>query len=61
MIKKTYNFSIETNMVGSRVDDDIELQFDIDATKEEIEKQVTEIYTEWLFEHNNGGFHEVEK
>ena len=61
MIKKTYNFSIETNMVGSRVDDDIELQFDTDATEEEIEKQVTEIYTEWLFENNNGGFYEIEK
>lgn len=61
MIKKTYNFSIETNRVGSRVDDDIELQFDDDATEKEIEQQVTEIYTEWLFGQNNGGFYEIEK
>lgn len=61
MITKKYHFSISTNKVGSETSDIVELQFDDDATLEEIENQVTEIYTDWLFENNNGGFHELNK
>jgi len=61
MITKKYHFSISTNKAGSETSDIVELQFDEDATVEEIENQVTEIYTDWLFENNNGGFHELNK
>ena len=54
-----FNFSIETCYVNSKSCEIIELQFDDDATEEEIEKEVEEIYTEWLFEHNYGGFSKV--
>lgn len=59
MITKKYYFSISTNKIGSETSDEVELQFDDDLTDEEIEKQVTEIYTGWLFENNYGGFNEI--
>ncbi len=59
MITKKYHFSISTNKIGSETSDEVELQFDDDLTDEEIEKQVTEIYTGWLFENNYGGFNEI--
>lgn len=61
MIIKKYHFSISTNKIGSETSDIVELQFDDDVTIEEIEEQVIEIYREWLFENNNGGFHELNK
>jgi hypothetical protein len=41
---KQYRFTIETNKVGSTVDDVVELHFDDEATQEEINQQVDEVY-----------------
>ena len=56
MIKRTYKFTIETNYINSEWSQKVELQFEDDASEEEIEQQVNELYTEWLFENNCGGY-----
>ena len=55
-MKRTYEFYVETRYVGSRVTDEIELQFDDDATEEEIEKEVEECWIEWRNENCEGGW-----
>ena len=47
-------FSLATPYVNSEWKEEIELQFDDDATIEEIENQIDEIYQEWVNERNNG-------
>jgi hypothetical protein len=53
-MKKKYMFSLATPYVNSEWKEEIELQFDDDATIEEIENQIDEIYQEWVNERNNG-------
>jgi hypothetical protein len=57
---RKYKFTIATNRIGSEVSDEVELEFDDDSTEAEIEKQVNEIYVEWLCENNQGYFVAVE-
>lgn len=59
MITKKFRFSIATNFVRSEWTEDVELQFDDDATPDEINSQVDEIYTEWLFDKNSGSWYEI--
>lgn len=51
MIIRKYRFSIATTYIQSEYSQVMELQFDDNDTEEEIEQQVDEIYTQWLFEH----------
>jgi len=60
MITRKYRFSIATTYIQSEYSQVMELQFDDDETEEEIEQQVDEIYTQWLFEHNQGGYRLIE-
>ena len=59
MITKKFRFSIATNFVRSEWTEDVELQFDDDATPDEIISQVDEIYSEWLFDKNRGSWYEI--
>lgn len=59
MITKKFKFSIGTMYINSTVTEIVELQFDDDATDDEIDDQVNEVYTEWLFERNTGSYVEV--
>lgn len=60
MIIRKYRFSIATTYIQSEYSQVMELQFDDNDTEEEIEQQVDEIYTQWLFEHNQGGYSLIE-
>ena len=60
MIIRKYRFSIATTYIQSEYSQVMELQFDDNDTEEEIEQQVDEIYTQWLFEHNQGGYRLIE-
>lgn len=60
MITKKFKFSIATNYINSEWSEEVELQFADDVTEEEIENEVNEIYTEWLFEKNQGGWFAVQ-
>ena len=55
-----FKFSIATNYINSEWSEEVELHFDDDATEEEIENEVNEIYAEWLVEKNQGGWTAVE-
>ena len=59
MKKIKFEFRIATNYINSEWSEDVEIQFAEDATETEIEDQVNEIYTEWLFEKNQGGWNIV--
>lgn len=54
MITKKFKFSIATNYINSEWSEEIEIQFEDDATEQEIEDEVNQIYTDWLFEKNQG-------
>lgn len=56
-----YEFCIATNKHQSEYKQIVELSFDEDLTDEEIEEQVEEIYTEWLFTKNQGSYTKVSK
>ena len=60
MITRKFQFSIATNYIRSEWSEEVELQFEDDETEEEIENTVNEIYTQWLFENNQGGWFAVE-
>ena len=59
MIQRKYRFSIATTYINSEWYEDVELEFDEDLTEDEIEQQVNDIYTEWLFEKNYGSWIEI--
>lgn len=61
MITRKYTFSIATKYVNSEWSEVVEFQFDDDATEGEIEDQVNELYTEWIFQQNYGGFTELKE
>lgn len=44
-----FKFSVGTRYVGSTVYDELELQFDDDATDEEIEKESEECFQDWMW------------
>jgi len=56
MITRKFEFSIATNYINSDWTEEVELQFADDATEQEIEDEVNEIYIEWLNEKNQGGW-----
>ena len=49
-------FSMATNRVGSTVSDIVEIEVDHNLSFAMIEDIVEDRYTEWLSEHNNGGW-----
>ena len=55
MIKKV-KFSIATQYIKSSYEEEQELEFDDDATEEQITKEIEQIYSEWLATHNYGGW-----
>jgi hypothetical protein len=52
----TYEFNVGTRYVGSTVKDETTLEFDDDATQEEIESIVEEAWIEWRNEQCDGGW-----
>jgi hypothetical protein len=59
-MKKTFKFTIATQYVRSAYSEEIELEFDDDATESEIDSEVDTVYNEWLSEHNYGGIEAVD-
>jgi len=55
-MKLKFKFTIQTPYVHSEYKEIVELEFDEDATKNEIEEIVEEQYELWLQEHNHGGW-----
>lgn len=59
MITRKFSFSIATNYIRSEWKEEVELEFEDDATEEEIEDEVSAYYQEWLNENNHGGFSQL--
>lgn len=55
-MKKKVKFSIATQYIKSSYEEEQELEFDDDATEEQITKEIEQIYSEWLTTHNYGGW-----
>lgn len=51
-----FEFSIGTRYVGSTARDTVELEFDDDATDEEIEAAAEEAWKEWMWNEVDGGW-----
>lgn len=60
IIKRKYRFSVSTTYVGSKVMEEVELEFEGYMTEDEIEKEVEDFYNEWLFENINTSWGVVE-
>lgn len=60
MKTKKYRFSIATRYINSEDYEIVELQFDDNATEDEINNEVSEIYQTWANERNQGYWKEVE-
>lgn len=58
---RSFKFSIATSLIPSDCVEVKELQFDDDATEEEIEEQVNEIYSEWVSAKNYGTWTAIEE
>lgn len=58
MITKTYRFHVQTLYVNSRVSEDVVLEFEDDATKEEIEQEIQDSYNIWRDQQLEGGWEE---
>lgn len=59
MTIRKFEFCIATNRMGSENKSIIEIDLDDDLTEEEVDNQVNEQYTEWLFEKNQGYYKEI--
>lgn len=59
MITKEFKFSISTQYIGSEEYEIVRIDFEEDSTEDEQDDVVNEEYTQWLFEHNRGGYSEV--
>ena len=55
-MKRVYEFNIGTRYVGSEVVDEMEFDFDDDATEEEMEKEVEEYWLDWRNNNCDGGW-----
>lgn len=55
-MKIKFEFYFSTHYVGSTVTEDVELEFDDDASEEEIEKQIEEAWIEWRNKQCDGGW-----
>ncbi len=53
-ITKKFKFSIGTPYINSEYTETVEFEFEDDVTDEEIQNEMDEIYTEWLFQKNTG-------
>lgn len=58
MIKK-YKFSVGTRYIKSDWTEEVELEFDDNATEEEIEKEVNEVFEEWVWENAETYWNEI--
>ncbi len=56
---KKFKFTIATQYVRSAYSEEIELEFDDDATESEIDSEVDNAYSDWLSNHNYGGVEAV--
>ncbi|MFZ1389458.1 MAG: hypothetical protein WAS34_18900 [Thiolinea sp.] len=61
MALRKFEFCIATNKIGSECKDIVEIEIEDDLTEDKVNDIVDEIYTEWLFEHNNGWCKEITK
>lgn len=52
--------SVSTRYVGSKVEDELEIYIDNNATKEEIEIAKEDATREWMFEQINWGWKDVD-
>ena len=51
-----FEFSVGTRYVGSTVNDEVELEFNDDATEQEIEDEVEDYYKDWMSNEIDGGW-----
>ncbi|WP_298065104.1 hypothetical protein [uncultured Acinetobacter sp.] len=51
-----FELTVGTRYVGSTVKDEIELEFDDDATQEEIDKEIEEAWIQFRAEECDGGW-----
>jgi hypothetical protein len=58
-MKRKYEFQVRTWYINSTVKDVVELEFDDNATEEEIEKEVEEVWIEWRNNNCEDGFNRV--
>jgi len=60
MLTKKFTFTLSTKYVGSDHSEEVEFEFDEDATQDDIDNQVSESYERWVLEHNCGNWVEIE-
>lgn len=61
MKKITFEFSVSTHYVGSKVTEQVELEFEDDATEQEIEDEVSEYWVEWRNNECEGGWTRIKE
>ena len=59
MQKIKFEFHVSTHFVNSTAKDIVELEFEDDATEEEIEDEVAEAYKDWMNNEVEGGWYRV--
>lgn len=55
-MKIKFEFNVRTRYVGSNVVEEMELEFDDDATEKEIEQQVEQAWIDWRNQEAEGGW-----
>jgi len=58
-MKRIYEFSVSTRYAGSKVVDEIELEFPDNASEEEIERDVESAWKDWMSDEIDGGWSEI--
>jgi len=60
-MKVKVRFSVATTYVGSKYEEDLELEVDDNLSIDELEAEIDEYYNTWVWEHINGGFEIIEE
>ena len=54
-----YLFTLGTTYVGSTVKEEVEIEFDEDASQDEIYEEVKRQYEQWVWDNNYGGWDKI--
>lgn len=57
---KKFKFTVNTPIEMSEYSEELELEFRQDITEEEMEKELEEVYLDWITLNNSGGWEEIE-
>lgn len=60
-MKIKFQFTVGTKYVGSTVKKEVELEFDDEATDDEIEEEAASVYQDWLNNQLDGGWERLDK